>query len=180
MEWMAEHIKDRFPDLVVRKARVDDVPAIAAIVNAHAESGVMLQRPVSRIYDNVRDFTVVEVGGEIVGCGSLHVMWADLAEIRSVALKPDFMGTGLGRPLIEALFAEAAALVIEKVFVLTYRVDFFRYFGFNEIDKSLLPHKIWSECITCVHFPNCDETAMIRPVLLGAVRADDIENVTGA
>jgi amino-acid N-acetyltransferase len=177
---MAEHITNKYPDLVVRKARVNDVPAIAAIVNAHAETGVMLQRPVSRIYDNVRDFTVVVVGGEIVGCGSLHVMWADIAEIRSVAIKSDFMGTGLGRPLIEALIAEAEELVIEKVFVLTYRVDFFRYFAFTEIDKSLLPHKIWSECINCVHFPNCDETAMIRPVHLEGSSADGDECGSGA
>ncbi len=149
---------------VIRKARVVDVPAIAEIVNSHARTGIMLQRPVSRIYDNVRDFTVVEVDGEIVGCGSLHIMWSDLAEIRSVAVQPGFMGKGFGRMLVEALIREAVELRIEKAFVLTYQVEFFRRFGFSEIDKGELPHKIWSECVNCVHFPNCDEVAMLLPI----------------
>jgi amino-acid N-acetyltransferase len=150
---------------LIRKARVVDVPVIAMIVNNHAKAGIMLQRPVSRIYDNVRDFTVVEIDGEIVGCGSLHVMWSDLAEIRSVAIQPGFMGRGSGRMIVDELIREALELHIEKVFVLTYQVEFFRRFGFSEIDKGSLPQKIWSECVNCVHFPNCDEVAMLLPIL---------------
>lgn len=145
----------------VRKARVSDVPAIGAIINYHAQKGVMLQRPISRIYDNVRDYVVIEVDSVVIGCGALHVMWSDLAEIRAVAVGEEYIGLGYGRPIVDALIEEAKSLGIEKVFVLTYKMDFFRNMGFTDIDKSELPHKIWSDCINCVHFPNCDEVAMI-------------------
>ena len=127
----------------VRKARVDDVPVISEIVNKHAETGIMLQRPLSRVYDNVRDYSVVEFNGNVVGCGSLHVMWSDLAEIRSVAVREELMGKGFGCAIVEILLEEAKTLGIEKVFVLTYKVEFFKNRGFMEIDKSELPHKIW-------------------------------------
>lgn len=145
----------------MRKARVTDVPVIADIINRHAKNGLMLPRPLSRIYDNIRDYMVVENDGGIVGCGALHVMWSDLAEIRAVAIKDEFIGRGFGRPLVETLLEEAKSLGIEKVFVLTYQDAFFGHFGFSPIDKSELPHKIWSECVNCVHFPNCNEIAMM-------------------
>lgn len=144
----------------MRKATVTDVPAIADIVNRHAKNGMMLPRPLSRIYDSIRDFMVVEDGGEIAGCGALHVMWSDLAEIRALALKEEYAGHGLGRLLVETLLGEARDLGIEKVFALTYQDRFFEHLGFHVIDKSQLPHKIWSECVNCVHFPNCNEIAM--------------------
>jgi len=147
-----------------RKARVDDVPVISEIVNHHAQKGVMLPRPISRIYDNIRDYTVLEVDGEIAGCGALHVMWSDLAEIRSLALREEYIGKELGRPLVEILIEEAVTLGIEKVFVLTYMQDFFEHMGFSVIDKSELPHKVWSDCVNCIHFPDCDEVALIQTV----------------
>ena len=148
----------------LRNATVEDAPAIAGIVNEHAKSGVMLQRPLSRIYDNIRDYMVVEADGEVIGCGALHVMWADLAEVRAVAVKEDAIGKGYGRMIVEALIRDAIALGIERVFALTYRVGFFEHLGFNEIDKSELPHKIWADCVNCMHFPNCDEVAMVKIV----------------
>ena len=150
--------------MIVRKAVVKDVPAIGAIVNYHAGKGIMLQRPLSRIYENVRDYMVLESGGEIVGCGALHVMWDDLAEIRAVALKEEYIGKGFGRRILEALLDDAKSLGVRKVFVLTYSVELFRYLGFSDIDKSELPHKIWSDCLNCVHFPDCDESALMRSV----------------
>ena len=149
---------------IVRKAMVKDVPVIADIVNYHAKMGVMLPRPISRIYDNVRDYVVIESNGDILGCGALHVMWSDLAEIRALALRDEYVGKGLGRSLVDNLLEEAKSLGIEKVFVLTYKADFFKHFGFSVIDKSELPHKIWSECVNCIHFPNCEEVALIRSV----------------
>ncbi|HUT63888.1 MAG TPA: N-acetyltransferase [Anaerolineae bacterium] len=149
---------------IVRKAMVKDVPVIADIVNYHAKMGVMLPRPISRIYDNVRDYVVIESNGDILGCGALHVMWSDLAEIRALALRDEYVGKGLGRSLVDNLLEEAKSLGIEKVFVLTYKADFFKHFGFSVIDKSELPHKIWSECVNCMHFPNCEEVALIRSV----------------
>ncbi|MHB9027143.1 MAG: N-acetyltransferase [Candidatus Latescibacterota bacterium] len=147
---------------VVRKARVSDVPVMADIINRHAKNGIMLPRPLSRIYDNIRDYMVVDNEGEVIGCGALHVMWSDLAEIRAVAIRDEYIGKGLGRPLIEALLKEARDLGIEKVFVLTYQDKFFARMGFGLIDKSELPHKIWNECVNCVHFPNCNEIAMMN------------------
>ena len=146
---------------IMRKAGVSDVPVISEIVNHHARTGIMLPRPISRIYDNVRDYVVIESNGDIAGCGALHVMWSDLAEIRAVALADEYIGKGLGRPVVEALLKEAESLGIEKVFVLTYKGDFFRHLGFKDIEKSELPHKIWADCINCVHFPNCDEIALM-------------------
>ena len=149
---------------VMRKANVGDAPSIAEIVNAHAKEGKMLQRPISRIYDNIRDYTVIEIDGEIIGCGALHVMWADLAEIRAVALRSDRIGKGYGSPLIEELINEAKQLGVDRVFTLTFRDRFFKHFGFEIIDKSELPHKIWADCVNCMHFPNCDEIALVKKV----------------
>ncbi len=146
----------------VRKALVGDVPEIAEIINTHARNGLMLPRPLSWLYDNIRDYVVAECDGAIVGGGALHVMWSDLAEIRAVALKKEYSGRGIGRIIVDALVDEARVLGIERVFVLTYRDGFFGNLGFTVIDKSELPHKIWSECVNCVHFPNCNEIAMIR------------------
>jgi len=146
----------------VRKANVKDAPSIAKIVNYHAQKGIMLQRPISKIYDNLRDYYVVEYNSEIVGCGALHVTWSDLAEIRSLAMKDGFSGKGYGNKIVNKLIEEAKSLEIEKVFVLTYQNRFFGKMGFTEIDKSELPHKIWGECVNCIHFPDCNEIAMMR------------------
>ncbi len=149
-------------DVTIRPATVHDVQAISDIINYHANKGIMLARPISKLYDNVRDYTVIVHENYIVGCGALHVVWEDLAEIRSVAMRDGFKGKGCGRRLVERLMREARKLDVENVFVLTYQDKFFAKLGFNEVDKSELPHKIWSECVNCIHFPNCDEIAMIR------------------
>ncbi len=147
--------------IIIRKSTVKDAPSIAKIVNSHAEKGIMLPRPISKIYDNIRDYYVVESNGDVVGCGALHVMWSDLAEIRAVALKEELIGSGYGRQMVQELIEEARNLEIEKVFVLTYNDKFFEKMGFSEINKSELPHKIWNECVNCIHFPDCDEIAMM-------------------
>ena len=154
-------------DVNIRKAVVKDVPAIAETINIHAPKGIMLPRPISQIYDNVRDYHVIELNGEVIGCGALHVTWSDLAEIRALSIREEHIGKGYGRRIVEKLLEEAAELEIEKVFVLTYQEKFFEKMGFREIDKAELPHKIWSECVNCIHFPNCDEIAMIKIIKSG-------------
>ncbi len=149
-------------DVIIRPATVHDVKAISDIINYHANKGIMLARPISKLYDNVRDYTVIVHESYIVGCGALHVVWEDLAEIRSVAMRDGFKGKGYGKKLIERLMQEARLLDVENIFVLTYQDKFFAKLGFKEINKSELPHKIWSECVNCIHFPNCDEIAMIQ------------------
>ncbi len=145
----------------IRTATVEDVPAIAELINTHAQKGIMLQRPISRIYDSVRDYLVIEDGQGIVACGALHVTWSDLAEIRSLAVREDSLRKGYGRMLVGQFLKDAESLRVQKVFALTYQRDFFEKMGFTEVDKAKLPHKIWNECINCIHFPNCDEIAMM-------------------
>ena len=144
----------------VRKAVMADAEKIQFLINEYAKQGLMLPRSINSIYENIRDFWVCEENGEIVGTCALTVFWNDLAEIRSLAVSPDFTGRGIGTELVKRALEEARSLGIARVFTLTYQVGFFKKLGFREIDKNSLPHKIWRDCINCVKFPNCDETAM--------------------
>ncbi len=145
----------------VEKATIHDVPQIHKLVNYFADKGEMLPRPLSEIYENVRDFFVVRQGQQVIACATLHVSWSDLAEIRSVAVIEDNQRKGLGAGLIEACLKEAAELGIPDVFCLTYQPIFFEKYGFNQVDKMELPRKIWAECFHCPKFPDCDEVALI-------------------
>jgi amino-acid N-acetyltransferase len=146
----------------LRSARVVDVPAIQRLVNQFADRGEMLPRSLSEIYENVRDYVVVERDGEIAGCCALHVTWGDLAEVKSLAVRDDLRGGGLARQLVEACLGEAGRLGLPRVFVLTYLPAFFARFGFCQVEKSELPQKVWSECIRCPKFPDCGEVGMVR------------------
>ena len=149
---------------MIRKAAINDIEPIYHLLNDFAAAGYLLSRPLSKLYDNIRNFSVYvdASSGQVVGCCALAICWKDLAEIRSLAVRSDWWGKGIGKRLVEDALAEAGAFGIKKVFVLTYKVDFFASFGFSIIDKSELPIKIWSDCITCVKFPDCDETAMAK------------------
>jgi len=150
--------------MVVRKACVDDVPAIQGLVREFARREAMLPLSLSDVYDKLRDFFVAELDGTVVGCAALHVVWEDLAEVRSLAVREDHHGRGIGRELVRACVDEAPCLGVRRVFTLTYVVEFFRRQGFAEVDKDALPHKVWSDCVRCPHFPNCDEVALIMDV----------------
>lgn len=149
---------------MIRKAVIHDVKAIHRLISEQAQFGHILARPLSELYSHVRDFSVSvdDHTGEIIGCGSLHIVWEDLAEIRSLAVTGSLQGRRIGGNLVEALLGESAGLGIERVFVLTYRVSFFERHGFTVMEKSQLPHKIWADCIKCTRFPECDEIAMVR------------------
>ncbi|MBI1911906.1 MAG: N-acetyltransferase [Deltaproteobacteria bacterium] len=146
---------------MVRKAVLDDVPAIHEIVQKFAEKGVMLQRPIAEIYDNMRDFFVFEEGEKVVGTCALHICSGEMAEIRSLAVRQSSIGKGIGRKLVQACIDEARMLGIKQVFALTYQTGFFHKLKFRLITKEVLPHKIWGDCIKCAKFPNCDENAVI-------------------
>jgi amino-acid N-acetyltransferase len=148
--------------LALRKATSRDVKEIHALVNALARSRQMLPRSLNELYENLRDIFIYERDGQIVGTCSLHVLWEDLAEIRSLAVRKDLRGEGIGKALVEKCMKEAKQLGIAKVFALTYNPGFFRKFGFVDVDKSGLPQKIWGDCIKCPHFPDCDEFAVIK------------------
>jgi len=145
---------------IVRKARISDVPRIQELINFYASRGLLLQRSLGEIYDNLRDFFLFEEDGLVVGVCALHICWEDLAEIRSLAVAEDVRGKGVGKKLVEACLHEAKELGIAKVFLLTYIPEYFRRFGFEVVEKATLPHKIWRDCLRCVKFPNCDEIAM--------------------
>ena len=144
----------------LRKATLRDAVFIYSLINAYAKEGILLPRSLNSIYENIRDFWVYEKDGQIVGCCALHVVWEDLAEIKSLAVREDLKGKGVGTSLVQACLKEAKDLGVKRVFVLTYAVGFFERFGFYTIQKESLPHKVWGECINCIKFPSCDEVAM--------------------
>ncbi len=147
---------------MLRKAKVSDAKEIYELLNIYARKGVLLPRSLNSIYENIRDFWVYEENGKVLGCCALHVVWEDLAEVRSLAVSPERQGEGIGYELVRRCILEAWELGVKRVFSLTYVKDFFlNNFGFKEIDKSILPHKVWGECINCVKFPNCDEEAVL-------------------
>lgn len=150
---------------MIRNARMEDVKAIYHLLQHFANKGLLLARSFSSLYDQLRDFHVFvrsENGVEkIVGAGALHICWENLAEIRSLAVDEDYQRQGIGSELVATCLAEADIYGITQVFTLTYKPDFFATLGFKSIDKKELPHKVWSDCINCSKFPDCNEEAMI-------------------
>ncbi|MDP2943839.1 MAG: N-acetyltransferase [Candidatus Omnitrophota bacterium] len=147
---------------MIRKANIKDIKEIQKLINTFAKRDLMLPRSLNELYDNLRDFWVAEENNKVVGCCALHVSWDDLAEIKSLAVQKNKQGGGLGKQLVYASISEAKELGAKRVFVLTYRSEFFRKFGFKKIKHSDLPHKIWAECINCCKFPNCQEVALVK------------------
>jgi amino-acid N-acetyltransferase len=145
----------------VEKAKVADVPQMHRLINHFANKGELLPRPISELYENIRDFFVVRDGGEVVACGALHILWSDLAEIKALSVAEGQQEQGLGAAIVQACLEEARNIGTPSVFCLTYKVSFFERFGFRHIDVMELPRKVWGECQRCPKFPNCDETAMI-------------------
>ena len=156
---------------MIRKARMRDVKAIQKLIADYARKGDMLPRSLSEIYENLRDYFVyVQNGEEVIGAAAIHIMWEDLAEVRSLAVRDGNMGRGVGTQLVETCISEAIVLGIPRVFALTYKPDFFEKLGFVRVDKSQLPHKIWTDCLKCSKFPDCDEVALVSD-LSGMQRA---------
>jgi amino-acid N-acetyltransferase len=146
----------------VEKAKINDAQRIHELVNSFADKGEMLPRALSEIYENLRDFFVVrDRNNQLIGCVALHINWADLAEVKSLAVSEDKQAKGLGSVLIEACLGEARELGIPTVFCLSYKPAFFEKYNFRRVDKMELPRKVWSECYRCPKFPDCDEVALI-------------------
>ena len=151
---------------MIRKATIKDIKFIHELLLLYGSKGELLPRPLSELYDHIRDFSVhiEEQTNILTGCCALQFCWEDLAEIRSLAVQPDYTGKGIGGGLMEATLSEAESFCIKEVFTLTYQPEFFKKFGFKIIDRSSLPLKIWADCILCVKFPDCDETAMMKKI----------------
>jgi amino-acid N-acetyltransferase len=142
---------------LLRRAKVKDAKAIFQILQEYAIKGVLLPRSLNSIYENIRDFFVYEDNGKIVGIGSLHIYWEDLAEIKSLAVIEDFQHKGIGKQIVKKCIEDAKELGVKKIFALTYVPEFFQKLGFKIADKSDFPQKVWTECIHCVKFNDCKE-----------------------
>jgi len=146
---------------MIRKAQIADVKDIQKLLMTFANRGDMLSRSLSELYESLRDFYVVEEGGVLLGAAALHIVWEDLAEVRSVAVVEDAGRKGIGSRLVQACISEAREIGLKRIFCLTYKPEFFAKHGFRLVDKAELPHKVWGDCIKCAKFPDCDENAMI-------------------
>ncbi len=149
---------------MLRRVKIRDVAEIVALINQYAMKGEMLPRSRSQLYANLRDYVIAEVDGRIIGVGALSIIWDNLAEVRSLAIDPDYAGQGWGRQIVNHLLEEARDLELPQVFAMTYKPGFFTKMGFRIIDKKELPHKVWKDCLHCTKFPDCDEIAMVREV----------------
>ena len=141
----------------IRKASVKDANQIFSILQLFALRGILLPRSLNAIYENIRDFFVYEENGKIVGVGSLHVFWEDLAEIKSLAVLDEYQHKGIGKKIVQKCLEDAKTLGIKRVFALTYVPQFFEKLGFKVVDKSEFTQKVWTECIHCVKFNDCKE-----------------------
>ena len=148
----------------VRSAKISDAKAINALINSYAERDRMLFRSLADIYENLQTFIVAELDNNIVGCCALEVIWADLAEIKSLAIDEAYKGKGIGRMLVDAAVEQAVKLGVPRVFALTLEPAFFEKSGFEIVKKEALPMKVWSDCARCSKQQNCDEIAVIKSV----------------
>jgi len=149
-------------DIKVDRARVSDATSMHHMISHFADKGEMLPRALSEIYEDIRDYFVVRKRGQVIACVALHVTWVDLAEIRSLAVYEKEQKQRIGSLLVQACLEEAKELGIPRVFCLVRKPAFFEKHGFQLIDKTELPQKVWVECYRCPKFPNCDEVALIR------------------
>ena len=160
--------------VVLRKALMCDVKSLYNLFLEYTKAGEMLPRSMSDIYEHLRDFYIAEIENEdeegpnisghtpdVIGACALTIVWENLAEIRSLAVKRPYTRKLIGTELIKKCIEEAKFFKITNLFALTYKPQFFQKSGFKIIDKAELPHKIWSDCINCVKFPDCDETAVM-------------------
>lgn len=129
---------------VLRRARTSDVPAIKCLIDVYA-GRILLEKNLVTLYESVQEFWVYEVGGAVVGCGALHVLWSDLGEIRTVAVDPRVKGRGVGHLVVSHLIDVARDLELERLFVLTFEVEFFGRHGFTEIDGTPVTAEVYAE-----------------------------------
>lgn len=144
----------------IKPARVADAEAIHGLITFFADRDEMLHRPLNEVYENLRDFYVARIDGEVAGCAALHVWWHDLAEIKSLAVGENRQLKGVGFQLGTACLAEARRLGLARVFALTYKPGFFEKLGFSIANVSEFPRKVWNECYRCPKFPSCNEIAV--------------------
>ena len=134
-------------DITLRSARTRDVQAVRRLVGLYTEDGRLLAKAPVTLYEDVQEFLVAEIDGNVVGCGALHVMWEDLGEIRTLAVDPAYQHRGVGGSLLDALVDRAYALGLGRLFCLTFEVDFFAAHGFHEIEGSPVDHAVFEQLL---------------------------------
>jgi len=148
------------PRVTIEHATIADAPLMHGLITVFADRDEMLHRPLNEIYENLRDFWVARADGDVIGCVSLHLLWGDLAEIKSLAVREDRQAKGVGAALVRSCLADARTIGLPKVFALTYRPGFFERLGFEQANVMEFPRKVWGECYRCPKFPTCTEIAL--------------------
>jgi amino-acid N-acetyltransferase len=147
---------------MIRKAKIHEVPEIRRFLGEFSLDGGILPRTLAQLYDQLRDYFVYrEDQGPIIGVGALHICWAGLGEIRSVAVSAGHRGRGIGSQLVKTCLAEARVLGLSEIFLLTLVPDFFKAFGFKVVSREELLPIVWADCVNCIKFPDCDEIPML-------------------
>ncbi len=148
--------------IVVRKATMQDIPGLLALINGYAAKGIMLARTEFELSEAMRDFMVAYDGDTLVGCGALHFYSPTMGEIRSLAVAASHKTHGIGRLIVDALVSEAKHYGLDAVFAFTYVPGFFGKLQFHEVERGELPLKAWKDCLRCPKFQSCDEIAVVR------------------
>jgi amino-acid N-acetyltransferase len=146
----------------VRKASMQDIPALLELINGYAAKGIMLARTEFEMSENMRDFMVAYAGNQLVGCGALHFYSPTMGEVRSLAVAESHKTHGIGRMIVDSLVYEAKLYGLDAVFAFTYVPGFFGRVGFHEVERGELPLKAWKDCLRCPKFSCCDEIAVLR------------------
>jgi len=148
---------------MIKKPTLRDIPKIQQLLTPFIETGIILERDDDEIATNIRSYFIYKNRDEVIGVGALHIYSKELAEIRSLAVSEKFQQQGIGKELVVSIEKEAVVLGITQLLTLTYQKTFFEKLGFVEIPKEKVPeHKVWSDCIKCRHFPNCNEISLIK------------------
>ncbi|TDE91757.1 amino-acid N-acetyltransferase [Occultella glacieicola] len=156
----------------IRPALPRDVPTIRSLVEPYAERRILLAKDLVGYYEGVQEFLVAQVGTDVVGCGALHVMWEDLAEVRTLAVHEGSRGTGIGHLMLEALLARARDLGLTRVFCLTFEVDFFTRHGFAPIVGDVVDERVFHELLLSRDDGIAEflDLARVKPNTLGNTR----------
>lgn len=157
--------------LVVRRARTSDVPAIKALVDVYAGK-ILLEKNLVTLYESVQEFWVAELDDEVVGCGALHVLWADLGELRTIAAHPKVRGRGVGHAVVARLLDVAREIRLERIFVLTFETEFFGSHGFKEIDGTPVTAEVYEEMCRSYDIGVAEflDLSYVKPNILGNTR----------
>ena len=162
----------------IRMADTDDVDAMHALLLPYSEKKIVLPRTKDSLYQHLQEFVVADYDGKLVGLAALHVYQSNLAEVRSLVVCDSHQGMGIGKLLVEACEKVASGLGLQRLFALTYVTNFFDHLGYVVVPKESLPHKIWTACIHCEKFSNCDEVAMEKKLSTAAVESEAILEVS--